>query len=108
MKVALIGAELEENLGLRYIGSALEQKGHQTRIFPFNSDRDSQKAVEDVLAYNPDIAACQWCLPEEPGNFAVSQLPCVKKDLSDALSQEATSPVSTANSFLRIFLLLMP
>jgi anaerobic magnesium-protoporphyrin IX monomethyl ester cyclase len=56
MKVALIGAELEENLGLRYMGSALEQKGHQPRIIPFNADRESQKTVEDVLAFNPDIA----------------------------------------------------
>ena len=26
MKVALVGAELEENLGLRYIAASLEQK----------------------------------------------------------------------------------
>jgi hypothetical protein len=31
MKVALVGAELEENLGLRYIASALEHRGHKER-----------------------------------------------------------------------------
>lgn len=31
MKVALVGAELEENLGLCYIASALEHRGHKER-----------------------------------------------------------------------------
>lgn len=56
MKVALIGAELEENLGLRYMASALEAKGHAARIVPFNSDRDTSLAVEQVMAFKADIA----------------------------------------------------
>jgi anaerobic magnesium-protoporphyrin IX monomethyl ester cyclase len=37
MKVSLIGAELEENLGLRYMTSALEERGHEVDIVPFNA-----------------------------------------------------------------------
>ena len=55
MKVALVGAELEENLGLRYMASSLEAQGHQTKIIPFNSNCDQQTAIQSVLAYKPDI-----------------------------------------------------
>jgi len=55
MKIALVGAELEENLGLRYIASSLESKGHQTEIVPFNSNYDQQKVVQNILSYNPEI-----------------------------------------------------
>jgi len=37
MHIALVGAELEENLGLRYIASSLENRGHSTSIVPYNS-----------------------------------------------------------------------
>jgi anaerobic magnesium-protoporphyrin IX monomethyl ester cyclase len=37
MKVSLIGAELEENLGLRYMTSALGERGHEGDIVPFNA-----------------------------------------------------------------------
>ena len=36
MRVALVGAEIEQSLGLRYTASALEQKRHQVEIIPFN------------------------------------------------------------------------
>jgi len=55
MKVALVGAELEENLGLRYMASSLEAQGHQTEIIPFNSNCDQQTAIQAVRTYNPDI-----------------------------------------------------
>lgn len=56
MKVALIGAELEENLGLRYMVSSLRQKGHQAVIFPFNAEGEIQSVVRQVLAFGPEIA----------------------------------------------------
>ncbi|MDA8412852.1 MAG: radical SAM protein [Desulfobacteraceae bacterium] len=56
MKVALIGAELEENLGLRYMASALEQAGHTAVIFPFNDAGDIQAVVSQVLIFGPEIA----------------------------------------------------
>lgn len=55
MKVALIGAELEENLGLRYIASSMERKGHNVSIVPFNSEQDSEQAVRQTIVESPDI-----------------------------------------------------
>jgi radical SAM superfamily enzyme YgiQ (UPF0313 family) len=56
MKIALIGAELEENLGLRYMVSALEREGHQARIFPFNDETEIPTVVGQIGAFTPHIA----------------------------------------------------
>jgi len=56
MKVALIGAELEENLGLRYMVSSLERAGHQAVIFPFNEEGEIPAVVRQVTAFGPEIA----------------------------------------------------
>lgn len=55
MNVALIGAELEENLGIRYIASSLESRGHSVEIVPFNSEQDIPSAVRQALAFEPRI-----------------------------------------------------
>ncbi len=56
MHVALIGAELEENLGLRYMASALEQRGHTATIVPFNEEAEISNVVSQVMSLAPDIA----------------------------------------------------
>lgn len=56
MRIALVGAELEENLGLRYMASALESRKHEVEIIPFNEASDIDNVVKAVLASNPDIA----------------------------------------------------
>ena len=55
MRVALVGAELEENLGLRYMASALERAGHEAEIVPFNSTYDIQPVVGRILELEPQI-----------------------------------------------------
>jgi anaerobic magnesium-protoporphyrin IX monomethyl ester cyclase len=55
MKVALVGAELEENLGLRYMAAALEGKGHEVELIPFNRESDIPAVVAQVTAGKPDI-----------------------------------------------------
>ena len=55
MKVALVGAELEENLGLRYMASSLERDSHEVVIVPFNSSHDIKAAVEEVCRFGPQI-----------------------------------------------------
>ena len=55
MKVALIGAELEENLGLRYIASSLERHEHEVEIIPFNSQHDIPRAVKHITGFKPQI-----------------------------------------------------
>jgi len=56
MNVALIGAELEENLGLRYMASSLEQHGHTAVIIPFNEEGNIPVVVRQLLELNPEIA----------------------------------------------------
>lgn len=55
MKVALIGAELEENLGLRYIASSLESKNVDVDIIPFNFEKDIEEVVKSVMQIRPQI-----------------------------------------------------
>jgi len=55
MKVSLVGAELEENLGLRYMASALESAGHQADIVPFASEYEIPDVVTRVLRDQPEI-----------------------------------------------------
>jgi len=55
MHIALVGAELEENLGLRYIASSLESRGHTTSIVPYNSDQDASDAIAQILGCQPQI-----------------------------------------------------
>ncbi len=55
MKVSLIGAELEENLGLRYMAAALERVGHKVVIIPFATAYEIPEVVRQVLENDPDI-----------------------------------------------------
>jgi radical SAM superfamily enzyme YgiQ (UPF0313 family) len=55
MNVALVGAELEENLAIRYIASSLEACGHNADIVPFNSEQDMDFAVGRTLAFEPQV-----------------------------------------------------
>ena len=57
MKVALIGAELEESMALRYMASSLEHEGHETEIVPFNFRAEIPHVVETIKKINPQIAA---------------------------------------------------
>ncbi|KIH77978.1 Radical SAM superfamily enzyme YgiQ, UPF0313 family [Geoalkalibacter ferrihydriticus] len=56
MKVALIGAELEENLGLRYMATSLEAAGHEALILPFNEEADIAQVVRRIQEEQPQIA----------------------------------------------------
>jgi radical SAM superfamily enzyme YgiQ (UPF0313 family) len=69
MKVALIGTELEENLGLRYMASALEHKGHQVKIVPFNSKYDIPKIVEQVIHFFPQITGLSMVFTSRAREF---------------------------------------
>jgi len=55
MRVALAGAELEENLGLRYMAAALEAKGHEVDIVAFNTEQDIEPASMQIMEFEPEI-----------------------------------------------------
>jgi len=55
MKTALIGPELEENLGLRYLHASLARAGHHARIFDFHSEEQIPEVASAVMDYGPDV-----------------------------------------------------
>ncbi|MDD1753975.1 MAG: B12-binding domain-containing radical SAM protein [Methanotrichaceae archaeon] len=55
MRVSLVGAELDENLGIRYMAAALESRGHDVNIVPFNSEADIASAVKSIMDFAPDV-----------------------------------------------------
>ena len=55
MKIALVGAELEENLALRYIDASLKQSGHCPVIFDFHAPAQMSHLVRDVVAFDPAL-----------------------------------------------------
>ena len=55
MKIALVGAELEENLALRSIHAAVVAAGHEAKIFDFHDPEQSDAVIEDTLAFGAEI-----------------------------------------------------
>ncbi|MBI2391998.1 MAG: cobalamin B12-binding domain-containing protein [Deltaproteobacteria bacterium] len=55
MHVVLIGAELEENLALRYLAAALEARGHTFELAPFDRAGDEQAVIDAVLRARPPV-----------------------------------------------------
>jgi anaerobic magnesium-protoporphyrin IX monomethyl ester cyclase len=57
MRIAVVGAELEENLAVRYIRAALVGEGHQVFQVDFNAVEDTLAAARALIAGAPDIVA---------------------------------------------------
>jgi radical SAM superfamily enzyme YgiQ (UPF0313 family) len=51
--VALIGAEFEENLSIRYLASAVEADGFRAVIIPFNESSEAREIVQRVRDLGP-------------------------------------------------------
>lgn len=69
MKVVLVGAELEENLGLRYMVSSLQQHGHEAMIVPFNEEAEIGRVVKAVLKEEPDIVGLSMVFTSRAREF---------------------------------------
>ena len=54
MRVALVGAELEENLALRYVHAAVTEAGHEARIYDFHAAEQQNSVAEQVVAFGPE------------------------------------------------------
>ncbi len=55
MKVVLVGPELEENLALRYLCSAMYKAHHECEIVPFNRRSDVGSAARAILRQRPAL-----------------------------------------------------
>ncbi len=53
--VVLVGAEVEENLSIRYLAAAVEGAGFDVSIIPFNRADDSRRVLSDVCAVNSRV-----------------------------------------------------
>lgn len=51
--VALIGAEFEENLSLRYLAAAVQEDGFDVTLVPFNNDDWAERVVDEVARLDP-------------------------------------------------------
>ncbi len=55
MKIALVGAELEENLALRCIHAAASKAGHEARIFDFHERAQTAAVARKLAEFAPDL-----------------------------------------------------
>jgi radical SAM superfamily enzyme YgiQ (UPF0313 family) len=64
-RIALVGFEDQDNLGLRYLSSALRTAGHETRIVKLGAGM--APVVEQICAFRPDVVGFslifQYMLP---------------------------------------------
>jgi anaerobic magnesium-protoporphyrin IX monomethyl ester cyclase len=69
MKVALIGAEIEENLALRHLHASLCEAGHQPRLFGFSSPADLEPVARAVAAWRPAVAGLSMLFTSRSREF---------------------------------------
>jgi hypothetical protein len=55
MRLVLVGADYEENLGMCMIAAGAEAAGHAATVIPFQSAEERGRVVSKVLAARPDV-----------------------------------------------------
>lgn len=70
MKIALVGAELEEGLAVRYIWGALGQAGHEVSQVVFNRERDIDEAARKIASSGADITGLSMVFTYRAREFA--------------------------------------
>jgi anaerobic magnesium-protoporphyrin IX monomethyl ester cyclase len=55
MRLVLVGADFEENLGMCMVAAGADSRGHQTTVVPFQASGDRPDVVAEVLAARPDV-----------------------------------------------------
>ena len=70
MHVVLVGAELEENLALRYLAGALERAGHRATLVVFDAPRDVERAAREIAASDAPIAGYSMVFTHRAREFA--------------------------------------
>jgi radical SAM superfamily enzyme YgiQ (UPF0313 family) len=74
--IALVGAEYEENLSLRYLAAAVEQAGFRAELVPFNDDARRGEIVDRVLSLDPLLVGISL-----PFQVRAAQLLAIATDL---------------------------
>lgn len=70
MHVALVGAELEENLAIRYLRAALEREGHRVTQIHFDRAEDLERAAREIVASGAGLAGLSMVFTRRADEFA--------------------------------------
>lgn len=70
MRVALVGAEFEDNLAIRYLWSALEARGHQVVQVVFNAPEELERAARELCASGAAVAGFSMVFTLRAREFA--------------------------------------
>lgn len=70
MRVALIGAEFEENLAVRYLWGALEHHGHEVLQFVFNDASDTERVARALASSGALLAGYSMVFTYRAREFA--------------------------------------
>ena len=70
MHVALIGAELEENLAVRYLWGALERAGHRVTFIVFNEPGELEFCARALVASGAELAGLSMVFTARADEFA--------------------------------------
>ncbi len=55
MRVVLVGADFEENLGIGMIAAVARERGHEVRVLPFNDAEQTDAIAQRIAARAPDL-----------------------------------------------------
>ncbi len=70
MHVALVGAEFEENLAIRYLWGALERAGHQVSQIVFNEASELEHAAAELAASGAELVGMSMVFTVRARQFA--------------------------------------
>ncbi len=70
MRIALVGAELEENLAVRYIRGALQAAGHDSVQVAFNEAAETERAAREIAGSGAELAGFSMVFTYRAREFA--------------------------------------
>lgn len=70
MHVALVGAEFEENLAIRYLWGALEAEGHRVTQVVFNGRAELELAAQELASSGAEVAGFSMVFTSRGREFA--------------------------------------
>lgn len=69
MHTVLVGPDLEENLSLSYLRSAIEHAGHQCTLLTFNDGRHTSRLAKKIASQRPDVVGLSLVAQWRYGDF---------------------------------------
>ena len=92
--VALVGAEFEENLSIRYLASSIEREGFEAVIIPFNDSAAAREIARRVSLLDPLVVGISV-----PFQMRAREL----LGIADLVKQSGVSPHVTAGGHFATF-----